>query len=288
MIIVDLNQVMISNLMVTLGNHTDSIEEGLLRHFILNSIRSYNAKFKDQYGEMIIACDDKNYWRRQIFPYYKANRKKDRESSTLDWNAIFQALNKIRDELKEYFPYRVIQIDTAEADDVIGTLCAEFGNDMPIGGGGEPILIISGDKDFRQLQKYSNVKQYDPVRKRWLDEKNPDAYLKEHIMRGDKGDGVPNFLSKDDVFVLNGRQKPISQKKLDQWIHMDPSQFCDDQMLRGWKRNEQMVDLSKIPAEVSKAIMESYNSQAGKGRDKLFNYFIENKLKNLLTDISQF
>ncbi len=278
---------MISNLMVTIGSHADAIEENLLRHYVLNSIRSYNTKFKEQYGEMIIACDDKNYWRRQIFPYYKASRKKDRESSSLDWNAIFQSLNKIRDELKEYFPYRVIQIDTAEADDIIGTLCKEFGNEIPVGIT-DPILIISGDKDFRQLQKYSNVRQYDPVRKRWLDEKNPAAYLKEHIMRGDKGDGVPNFLSNDDAFVLNIRQKPITQKKLDEWLKQEPTEFCDDRMLRGWKRNEQMVNLDFVPENVSKSIMESYHAQSSKGRDKLFNYFIEHKLKNLLTDIQQF
>lgn len=284
MIIVDLNQVMISNLMMTLGNHASGtqIEEDLLRHFILNSIRSYNAKFKSEYGEMIIACDDKNYWRRQIFPYYKANRKKDRDSSDLDWNAIFQSLNKIRDELKEYFPYRVIQIDTAEADDVIGTLCMKFGNTH------EKILIISGDKDFKQLQQYNNVKQYDPVRKRWMTENDPSKFLKEHIMRGDKGDGVPNFLSPDDAIVLNTRQKPITQKKLDVWLYQEPEQFCDEKMLRGFRRNEQMVDLTKIPQDVQEAIITSFESQVGKGRDKLFNYFIENKLKNLLTDIGQF
>lgn len=284
MIIVDLNQVMISNLMMTLGNHASGtqIEEDLLRHFILNSIRSYNAKFKSEYGEMIIACDDKNYWRRQIFPYYKANRKKDRDSSDLDWNAIFQSLNKIRDELKEYFPYRVIQIDSAEADDVIGTLCMKFGNTH------EKILIVSGDKDFKQLQQFNNVKQYDPVRKRWMTENDPSKFLKEHIMRGDKGDGVPNFLSPDDAIVLNTRQKPITQKKLDVWLYQEPEQFCDDKMLRGFRRNEQMVDLSKIPQNVQDAIIASFESQVGKGREKLFNYFIENKLKNLLTDIGQF
>ena len=291
MLIVDLNQVMISNLMMSLGNHADTtnIEEDLLRHFILNSLRSYNAKFRAEYGEMIIACDDKNYWRKQIYPYYKANRKKTRDASTLDWNAIFTVLNKIRDELKESFPYRVIQIDSAEADDIIGTLCMKFGNDMPIGGYSDPILIISGDKDFRQLQCYSNVKQYDPVRKRWLVEKAPAAYLKEHIIRGDGGDGVPNFLSKDDCFVSpEGRQKPISQKKLDVWLKQEPEEFCTPEMLRGWKRNEQMVDLTKIPTEVQTKILDSYTAQAGKGRDKLFNYFIEHRLRNLLTDIDQF
>jgi hypothetical protein len=282
-IIVDLNQTMISNFMAQIGNHTNiPIEEDLLRHMILNSIRSYNAKFKAEYGEMVIACDDKRYWRRELFPYYKANRKKAREKSEIDWNAVFEILNKVRDELKEFFPYRVIQIDTAEADDVIGTLCHEFGNT------GQPILIISGDKDFKQLQSYMNVKQYDPVRKRWLEERDPDKYLKEHILRGDQGDGVPNFLSRDDTFVVNGRQKPLRATKLSIWLEQEPEVFCDEAMLRNFKRNQQLVDLSMIPEHIKTKVMESYQTQSGKSRDKLFNYFIDKRLKNLLTDIGQF
>lgn len=283
MIIVDLNQVMISNFMQQIGNHTNiPIEEDLLRHMILNSIRSYNAKFKADYGEMVIACDDKNYWRRQVFPYYKANRKKDREKSEIDWNAVFLTLNKIREELKTFFPYRVIQVDTAEADDIIATLVHEFGNTS------ERIMIVSGDKDFRQLQTYMNVRQYDPVRKKFLDEKNPDRYLHEHIMRGDRGDGVPNFLSKDDVFVLNGRQKPLREAKLAEWLDQKPEVFCDDTMLRNYKRNQQLVDLNMIPDYIRVQILEQYEAQYGKGREKLFDYFINNKLKNLLADIGQF
>lgn len=281
--IVDLNQVMISNFMAQIGNHTNiKIEEDLLRHMVLNSLRGYNAKFRNEYGEMIIACDDRGSWRRSIFPYYKANRKRDREQSEIDWNLVFESLNRIREELKTYFPYRVIQIETAEADDVIGTLCHEFGNTS------EKILIISGDKDFRQLQVYMNVRQYDPVRKKFITENQPERYLREHIMKGDRGDGVPNFLSKDDTFVLNTRQKPLRQSKLDIWIDKQPEEFCDDVMLRGWKRNQQLVDLNFIPENVKVSIMESYNSQAGKSRDKMFNYFIENRLRNLLTDIDQF
>ena len=282
MIIIDLSQFLISSVFAQMGNtKTIEVEEDLLRHILFNSIRALKVKYKD-FGNVVIACDDKNYWRRQIFPYYKANRKKDRDSSDLDWNAIFQSLNKIRDELKEYFPYRVIQIDTAEADDVVGTLCMKFGNTH------EKILIISGDKDFKQLQQFNNVEQYDPVRKRWMTENDPSKFLKEHIMRGDKGDGVPNFMSPDDCIVLNTRQKPITQKKLDQWLYMEPEQFCDEKMLRGFRRNEQMVDLTKIPQNVQDAVIESFEAQVGKGRDKLFNYFIENRLKNLLTDIGQF
>lgn len=283
MIIVDLSQVMISNLMVQLGNHTNTeIEEELLRHMVLNSIRSYNQKFKDEYGEMIIACDAGNNWRKQIFPYYKANRRKNREKSELNWTHIFDVLGKVREELKEYFPYRVIQIDGAEADDIIGTLVDKFGNTS------EKILIMSGDKDFVQLQRYMNVKQYDPVQKKWRTTNDPDRFVKEHIMRGDTGDGVPNFLSADNTFVVGARQKPLSQKKMDAWIHMDPREFCDENMLRGYMRNQQLVDLTFVPETLRAQVLEEYEAQAGKGRSKLFNYFIEKRLKNLLESINEF
>ena len=283
MMILDLNQVMISNLMMTLrAGAVGEIEEDLIRHFILNSIRMYNVRYRKEYGEMIIACDDTNNWRKQAFPLYKANRKKGREESTLDWNKIFGILNKIRDELREVFPYRVVQVTSAEADDVIGTLCMEFGNTN------EPILIISGDKDFRQLQIYRNVKQYDPVQKKEIIERDPSGYLFEHILRGDGGEGVPNFLSDDDSIVMKKRQKPISTKNLELWRGRRPEDFCDARMLRGFKRNEQLVDLTKIPDSIQKQALEVYNQQAGKTRDKMFNYFIQNKLKLLMDDIQQF
>jgi len=275
---------MISNFMMQIGNHTNiKIEEDLVRHMVLNSIRSYNTKYKNEYGEMIIACDDRGSWRRNIFPYYKANRKKDRENSELDWNAMFDIMGKLREELKEYFPYRVIHVTDAEADDIIGTLVQEYGNTM------EKILILSGDKDFRQLHTYMNVRQYDPTRKKWIEENNPARYLREHIMRGDRGDGIPNFLSRDDTFVLAGRQKQIRQTKLDVWLeHTNPEEFCDENMLRGWRRNEQLVDLSFIPALIKVQIKDQYAAQAGKTKAKLFDYFIQHRLKNLMSDLDQF
>ena len=162
---------MLSNVMVQLGNHTNAnVEEGFFRHMVLNSIRSFKAKFSDEYGELVIACDNKNYWRRQLFPYYKANRKKNRDNSNFNWKSIFESLDKIRSELKEVFPYRVIDIESAEADDIIGTLCKEFGNTN------QKILIMSGDKDFIQLHRYTNVRQYDCVRKKFITHNNPDKF----------------------------------------------------------------------------------------------------------------
>ena len=283
MIIMDLSQVMISNLMIQLGNHTNAdIEEDLLRHMVLNSVRAYNVKFKNEFGEMIIACDAGNNWRRQVFPYYKANRRKNREKSEINWTAVFETLNKVRDELKDYFPYRVIRVDGAEADDIIGTLAQTYGNTN------EKILILSGDKDFVQLQTYMNVQQFDPVQKKWRKTNDVDKFIKEHIIRGDTGDGVPNFLSADDTFVVGARQKPISQKKLDQWLVSDPKEFCDEKMLRGYLRNQQLVDLNFIPPDIKKEVLVQYEQQAGKGRDKLFNYFIERRLKLLLESINEF
>lgn len=283
MIIMDLSQVMISNLMVQLGNHTNAeIEEDLLRHMILNSIRAYNVKFKADFGEMIIAADAGHNWRRQVFPYYKANRRKNREKSEINWTVVFETLNKVREELKEHFPYRVIHVDGAEADDIIGTIVQEYGDTN------EKILILSGDKDFVQLQRYMNVQQFDPVQKKWRKTNDPDRFIKEHIMRGDTGDGVPNFLSADDTFVVGSRQKPISQKKLDLWLDQNPQDFCDEKMLRGYLRNQQLVDLNFIPANIKQEVLVQFEEQRGKGRDKLFNYFIEHRLKLLLESVNEF
>jgi len=280
MIIVDLSQVMLSNLMMQLGNHTNAqIEESMVRHMVLNSLRSYKQKFGDEFGELVIACDNTNYWRKQYFPYYKANRKKSQEKSEMDWKAIFECLNKIRAELKEYFPYRVVDIESAEADDIIATLV----NDVIAP---EGFLILSGDKDFIQLHKYDNVKQYDPVRKKWISHDNPNRYLIEHILKGDSGDGVPNVLSSDNCFVIGERQKPLTTKKILNIIENIDS--LEGPLYRNYQRNKKLIDLTEVPVEITNKVLESYQAQENKGRDKMFNYFIANKLKHLMEHIGEF
>ena len=283
MIIIDLSQVMIATLMAQLGNHTNAdVDENLLRHMVLNSLRANKVKFSHEYGEFVIAADGRRSWRKDVFAFYKANRKRDRDASELNWNLIFESLNKIRDELKTHFPYRVIHIENAEADDVIATLIKNRTNSF------EKVLILSGDKDFQQLQQYPNVKQYSPVLKKFIVCKNPDNFLKEHIIRGDTGDGVPNFLSADDCLVTGTRQKSISSKKLEAWLSANPIEFCTQDMLRGFKRNEQMINFDYIPKEIEKNIMDEYDLQANKDRSQLFNYFVTNKLKGLTDAINDF
>ena len=269
MILVDLNQVMISNLMIQVGgNKNVELDENLFRHMILNTLRSNRTKFNKNFGELVICCDDKNFWRKQAFPYYKANRKKYRDQSTIDWSTVFNTLNKVRDEIEEFFPYKVIRIETAEADDIIGTL-VKFNHE-------EPLLILSGDKDFIQLHKYPKVKQYDPVHKRWLRDKNPKRYLIEHIAKGDRGDGIPNFISSDTCFVNGIRQKPLRAKYLDNLegddISLVQNSIEDEEIKRGWIRNRMLIDLEYIPKDIQEKVINKYDVP-DKGREKMFNYF---------------
>lgn len=284
MILLDYNQVCIANLMAQIGNHTNvDIDENLLRHMVLNTIRSLKVKFGHEFGELIICCDDKKVWRKEVFKYYKANRKKDREASELDWSAIFNALNKIRGELKEFFPYRVLQIEGAEADDVIGTLTITNGNMLNTG---EKILILSGDKDFGQLQVFGNVRQYDPVRKKEIKHADPVKFTRELILKGDTGDGIPNILSPDDCLVNKVRQKPV---RLEKYSHIkNPREEFKDELLRNWLRNEQLIDLTFIPEHIQNKVLEEFKNEEGKNRSKLFNYFVANKLKLLVESINEF
>lgn len=284
MILLDFNQVCIANLMAQLGNHTNTeIEEGLLRHMVLNTIRSLKNKFSEEYGELIICCDDKKVWRKEVFKYYKANRKKARDESELDWNALFNSLNTIKSELKEYFPYRVIQVEGAEADDVIGAITIANGNMLNTG---EKILILSGDKDFGQLQIFGNVRQYDPVRKKEIKHSDPVKFTRELILKGDTGDGIPNILSPDDCFVNKIRQKPL---RLEKYSHLkNPRQELQEDQLRNWMRNEQLIDLTFIPEHISSKIHSEYEKEASKGKTKLFNYFVTHKLSLLIENINEF
>ena len=278
---------MISNLMAQLGNHTNTpLDESLIRHMIINSIRNLNVQFSNEYGEIIIACDSKNYWRKNYFPYYKASRKKAYESSEIDWNSIFDFFKKIKAELREFFKYRVIEIDEAEADDIIGTLALNFGNFLNTG---EKILIISGDKDFIQLQKYGNIKQYDPVRKTNITHHNPNDFLVEHIIKGDTSDGVPNILSKSDIFVVGGRQTPLTAKRLSMYTDMiKTNQEFTDEIKNNFERNKKLIELSQIPDNIQSKIMSEYENQKGKNNSKIITYFIQNKMKLLLEHINDF
>jgi hypothetical protein len=270
--------------------------EDLIRHVILSTLQSYRKKYYEKYGELIIACDGSNYWRKEFFPYYKGSRKKNRDKSDLPWHEIFSIINKVRQELIETFPYKVIQVERAEGDDVIAVLTEYFQTNELIQIGivedSQPIMIISSDGDYLQLQKYSNVDQWSPMTKKLMTA--PHNYMQtdhiEHIVRGDSGDGVPNIRSDDTVLITDGvRQKSITKLRLEEFIENGIDACKDDMERRNWHRNQQMIDFDFIPSDIKEKIIESYQeSKPSRNRQKILDYLIKNRCRNLMNTIEDF
>ena len=281
MILVDMNQISLASMMMHLHmNKTKEPDDSMVRHMILNSLRMYRTRFSSEYGELVLCHDSRHYWRRDFFPEYKASRRKGREKSDLDWDAIFQCLNAIKEEIKINMPYKCLEVYGAEADDIIGTLCATIS---------EEIMIISGDKDFIQLQRFPNVKQFSPITKKTVNGANPGGYLKEHVFRGDSGDGVPNVLSPDNTFTDGLRQRPLGKKKIASWMdHNFEDVAPNDEVKRNYQRNRKLIDLTYTPDELTKEIIDTYNEAPFGDRSKLLNYFIQKRLKNLTESIGEF
>ena len=281
MILIDYSQIALSNIIVQKLN-----DESMIRHMILNSIRMYNKKHRDEYGQVVICADGMNTWRKDFFPEYKAHRRKNRDESDQDWNEIFRILHTVRDEIRDYLPYKVIHMEGVEADDIIGTLVMqtqEFGMD-------EPVMIISSDKDFIQLQKYKNVKQWSPIQKKFVTDKNPRTYLFNHIMRGDSGDGVPNVLSADDTFISGNHQTPLRQTRIDNWLENVDNlrEHMDEDTYRNYQRNKKLIDLTDIPEPIQASIINTFNGQTKTPNMKVLNYLIKKRCNHLIEVVEEF
>jgi len=280
MILVDMNQISVASVMMHLNMEKTTVPDGnMVRHMILNSLRMYRSRFHEKYGELILCYDSKHYWRRDYFPQYKYNRKKTREDSDKDWDAIFECLNEIKSELKEFFPYKHLEVYGAEADDIIAALCLEFEYDNG------KTLILSGDKDFIQLHKYKNVSQYSPITKRLVNGTDPKEYLKEHILKGDASDGVPNVLSPDHTFMEGLRQRPLGKKKIESFKE---NGLPTEEIKRNYQRNEKLINLALSPDDLYITILKEYQEAPEGDRSKLLDYFIKKRLKNLTESIGEF
>lgn len=297
MIILDYSQVALSNIFqfqADLKKNDNSPEAvNIIRHAILTGLKMYKKKYSAQYGEMVIACDGREYWRKEIFPYYKAGRKKTRDASDLDWKLIFDTISQIRDDLAANFPYKVIHIERAEADDVIATLCKWTQENGLVDRGmfdeKQPVMIVSSDGDFKQLHKYDNVKQYSPIQKKQVTCDDPVAYLAEHIAKaGD--DGIPNCLSKDDVLITEGvRQTKMTSKRLAEFVEKGRDACQTDEERRNWDRNRALIDLSLIPEDIESSIVNAYiNSKPTGDKMSIYHYLVKHRCRLLLDDLEEF
>lgn len=281
MILLDYSQIALSNIIVQKLN-----DEDMIRHMILNSIRMYNKKYRKEYGQMVICADGSGYWRKDYFPMYKGMRKKNRDKSDQDWPEIFRILNLVREELKENFPYKVVHLDGCEADDTIGVLAQqtqEFGQN-------EPVMIISSDKDFIQLHKFKNVKQYSPIQKKMVSDPNPRKYTFEHICKGDKGDGIPNILSPDNAIMDEIRQTPMTKKKMEYWAENADKlkEVMTHEEYRNYQRNKTLIDLSEIPEPIQNSIINNFNEQKLPMKMKVLNYLIKKRCNLLIECVEEF
>jgi hypothetical protein len=252
----------------------------MIRHMVINSLRGFNLKFKEQYGTMVLCADAGDPWRRDIYPNYKHARRKGRVDSATDWDNIFSCITEIKNEIAENFPYIMMYIEKAEADDIIGALVFNHTN--------TPIMIISGDKDFIQLQSNTNVKQYSPIQKVFVGEGlDPKKFLHEQIIKGDRSDGIPNILSPDDIFLTGEKQRPINKKRLEEWSNVENISLGSETS-KYYERNKRLIDLSCMPKELERTIINTYNEYKIPSRSKLLPYFMQHKLKALMTNIGDF
>ena len=288
MIIVDYSGIALASIIIN-----KTFDEQLIRHMILNSLRMYRTRYKDEYGELVLAVDASNNWRKTAFPQYKASRKKTQKESSFDWGEAFRILNKIREEIAENFPYTVVRVDGCEADDVLGTLVTR-NPDPNRDYDPEKIMIVSSDRDFLQLQKYKFVRQYSPLLKKELTVDNPRVWLQTHIIKGDKGDGVPNILSDDNVFVEGFRQTPITQKKIDSIIEdlEEGELLYAASWYRNYCRNKKLIDLTETPQELRREIINNFMADKPDTRwtrrGKVFPYLVENKCNELIKSAQEF
>lgn len=279
MIIIDNNQIIIASLYSMLKQNQE-FDENFLRHMILNTYRMYRNKFKNKYGELVICNDSRNTWRKDFFKHYKANRKKQKEKSDLDWNEVHAIMDEIRIEVEETFPYKILQVDGAEADDIIAILCKQYWQ-------AENIVIVSSDKDFQQLQIFPSVSQYSPSKREMLICEDPKYFLFEHIVRGDTSDGIPNALSDDDVFIdEDKRQKRITKKVIEEASDVFSSGNIDE--WNHWQRNQVLVDFKYIPEDIEESVLSNFDIEPKGNRGKILNYMIEHRLSNLIDSIEDF
>jgi hypothetical protein len=297
MILVDYSQVALAAILTFQRElkGTESEVKNLIRHVTLSTIKSYKKKYGKEYGELVICCDGRKYWRKEFFEQYKGMRKSNRDKSDLDWKLIFDTLSEMREDIAKHFPWRVIHVDRAEADDIIAVMSKWLQDNQLVQEGlveeTQKVLILSSDKDFKQLQLYPTIKQWSPMQKKYITASKQEIrdFMIEHIVKGDTGDGVPNILSKDDVFMVGERQKPMSAKRLAEFIDKGFDACKNDDERRNWHRNATLVDFKFIPEDVQKSIVDAYLSNAPQGNKMTtFNYLMEHRCRLLLDEIDDF
>lgn len=280
-ILIDFSQVAICGIQKGVAAaRINVLTKDLCRHLILNALRQHIFKFKNEYGKVVICCDSRTYWRKTYFQFYKITRKKKREKSDLDWPMIFEVMTEIKEMLKTQSSYKLLEIEGAEADDLIGLLSARLAAH-------EKVLIVSSDSDYKQNHKYPNVKQYTPQLEVFVKCDDPILWLKEKIITGDAKDSVPSCISNDNVFAEGIRQKPVTKKLKEYYLSAD----FNDPTINNYRniiRNRTLLDFEYIPSDLKEKIIEEFEKEQTGSKSDMMKYMIKNNLKLLLESLDEF
>lgn len=287
MVLLDFSGIAIGSIMGQLSGG-QALSESLVKHVIINNIRLFRLKFPEStYGKLVVCCDSKNNWRKEVYPEYKANRKKSRGKDKHDWVEIFKLIDETKKDLRDNFPYAVLEIDRAEADDLIGALTEHA--TRPLLGDGK-VAIVSADKDFIQLHRLGDVVQWTPLFNKFIKEADPSNYMFEHVMKGDSGDGVPNILSPNNTFVEGIRQKPMTKKRI---AEIKGNIACEGfglvgEELANLNRNVKMILLDSTPKDIKEAAISQLETYKYNERSKILTYLISHKMKMLIENAGEF
>ena len=251
------------------------------KHLLLFKLSNLLKKHKKKYGKLVLCYDysDDGYWRKDIYPRYKGNRKDGLEDSETDFENFYTACNELEKEIDKNLSWITVKIKKLEADDLIGVIAKYWHNY-------EDVLIVSSDQDLYQLQQYNGVKQWHPINNKFLIDKNPLRNLKEKIIRGDTGDYIPNIHSDVKCFDEKIRQKSIYKKDLEKWLILDPEEFCKGPMLDFYKRNDSLINLDKIPDNYVKLIKSTFADKFNFPKtNNAMMYLSKMKFRNLLENV---
>jgi hypothetical protein len=308
-------------------------EEGqqMFKYKFLNGIIDFIEHFKAD--ECILAIDSKKNWRKSVFPYYKSKRKLKRKKIDEEdhpwfcFSEYYEMLDVFLKEVEENFPFKFVEVESAEADDVAGILasCEALANDNKI--------IITSDQDYIQLLQNPFTKIYNPIKKQYMTSKDPKKDLLEKIVLGDSGDDIPSikdkhsykpeffqfcvkegvadneenarikidaseelFLKMELKFYAKYYLKPSRATKFSKKVFNSlydegilKEHVMDDEVLKErFIRNNKLINLTAQPKEIKQQILEAYKISEAKGDPKeLFNFFILNSYNHFIDDCNR-
>lgn len=285
MILIDTSQLILSEAAVEYMHTPEKYNKSSLQKSVIKKIINVLKQYNRTFGGIVLCVDCPfKSWRHGVFEYYKFTRKAHKETMDFDWDKYFTYYNDILDSFRANLPVKIVMCQGAEGDDVIATLTKHFHTR-------ENILIWSSDRDFLQLQKYNNVQQYSYKKKEMLRVDDPVMSLNEKIVQGDKGDGIPNCLSNDKVFVNGERQKRITDKV--KFVLLEngkpPEQNAPNrEILENLERNRKLIDFDCIPIELDKSIIECYNTYIPPKKSDFQKFLLSNGLMDMINMIKLF